>query len=187
MTAKTKTKKAKKIKDDKPKKPKGFQKGHKSGGTSNKGLITQYDREQLALKKIDKVMVTSYITLNSHLPRNELQRIMDEGKVTTLEGMLIRGLIRAYDTGDPAQMEFYLNRLIGKVPQEISHAVKNAYSEMTNEQLIKEKQKHVDSVRKTMQIYEQTKPDVVSMTSNTSEEKIINVIPIIGRGEETDN
>lgn len=144
-----------KLKIVKPKKPKGFQKNNKLTPPRAKG-ITQYDREQLILKKIDNVTVVNYITLNSHLTREQLEYRITKEKPSAIEGMLIRGLLRAYDTGDIHQMNFYLDRLVGKVATTLKHEVANPFKDVPTEELIKQKEQLAVIGRRTMDLYEQT-------------------------------
>ena len=104
--------------------------------------------EDKAFKKVDQVLIDRYLSFNSHLTVDELIAKLNSGTVNVLEGMLIKGYIKAYRTGDPNRMQFYLDRLIGPVVKRISHALENKLENMTNEELIKEKEKYEPILRK---------------------------------------
>ena len=121
--------------------------GSKVAAQSNKNR--QYFRmEDHAFQKVDQVLIDRYLSFNSHLTVDELIAKLNSGTVNVLEGMLIKGYIKAYRTGDPNRMQFYLDRLIGPVVKRISHALENKLENMTDEELIKEKQKYEPLLRK---------------------------------------
>lgn len=141
-----------------------FRKGNLAAGVGNKNAKgrTQADREELAMKKIDAGMVTRYFTLNSHLTIHELIARLQTERVSVLEGMIIKGMIQAQRSGDTGQINFFLDRLIGKVPNKIEHEVKNPYKDMSIEELMQEKQRLNEINRKTLNIIEATNERVIN-------------------------
>ncbi len=54
-----------------------------------------------------------------HLTVPELQQIQRDPETTALEQMLIAVIIKATNQGDDKRLTFYLDRLLGKVPDKI--------------------------------------------------------------------
>ena len=136
-----------------------FTKGNKKsvGNNATRGKA-MYDREELIARKIDNRTITRYLTLNSHLtPRELLDRLREED-VSTLEAMIIKAMLKGYRTGDVNQLNFFFERLVGKVPNQIKHSVDNPYDGMSDEELLAEKRRVTEINRKTMRLIEQTNP-----------------------------
>lgn len=142
------------------KKPRGrpFEKGNKKSKGKKKGF-PQYDAEELATKKVDHGMVSRYCSLNFHLTRRQLEKKLRKGGLSMLEDLVIRSL-----TGNTEGLSYnpvtlpiqeILNRMIGKVPDIISLAVKNKYSHMTTYQLLQEKRRLESANRETVERLEE--------------------------------
>ncbi len=134
-----------------------FKKGNKAakgvGGREGKPTV---DREERLLKKIDAGMITRYLTLNSHLTVQEMQKKLKSAKdISMLEYMTIRGMIVAAQTGDTNRINFFYDRLIGKVPQKITHGLDDPYEGKSTEELIEMKRKLEASGRQTVKHIEQ--------------------------------
>lgn len=154
--AQRKKKAVKKVAKKKPANQTSFKKGNKAAAVKGKGKGTpRYDRETLISKKIDNVTITNYMTLNSHLTPEELIMRLKNEKVSTLESMIIKSLLKGYRTGDIIQLSFFLDRLIGKVPNQIEHSVKNKFDDMSIEELLAEKRRVSEINRRNMTWNEQ--------------------------------
>lgn len=147
-----------------------FKKGNKAGAKktlAKKGTPT-YNRDELLAKKIDKVTITNYLTLNSHLTVHELIKRLETEKVSVLEAMLIKGMIKAYRTGDVYQMNFFLERLVGKVPNQVEHTVNNPYKDMSDEELLAEKKRVSEINRRNMTWNEQNNQRMIQQLEEAS-------------------
>lgn len=139
-------------------KPQDIKKGEKRAlGVKGRKGRPHYDREERLAVRVDKGLVTRYLSLNSHLTLSELkEKIKLNSGISALENMVIRGMIRACNTGDSFQIGFYLDRLVGKVPNKVEHSVPDPFEGMTNDQLLEEKRKLETINRKTMSFIEGT-------------------------------
>lgn len=147
-----------------------FTKGNtRSRGNRGPKGRTKADREQLAVKKIDLDLVTNYFTINSHLTPHELVARLRTQKVSMLEAMIIKGMLRAYRTGDTFQINFFIERLVGKVPNKIEHSVKNPYEGMSIDQLMAEKIRLTELNRKTLDFIETTNERVITLEKEVKE------------------
>ena len=135
------------------KNPKGFQKGNKLSQGKIKDSIG-YDRQALIAKKIDAALITQYITLNSHLTPQQLERRLKTEKVSAIERMLINTLLYVSKTVDVQCMNFVLDRLVGKAIQPIQHMSSDKYDGMTVEQLLQLKADVQLSNEKTLKLIE---------------------------------
>ena len=125
-----------------------FKKGNKmqSKGT-RKTQTSPSTLNKVSNIKIDKALVDRYLTANSHMSVEGLIERLQLGGVSILEGMLIKGMLKAYRTGDPHNLSFFLDRLIGKVPTRIAHSLENELAGMDDEQLMREKEKYALALR----------------------------------------
>lgn len=124
------------------------------GNKSNKNLPVA-DSEARLSRTVDNILVNRYLVENSHSTTAELHAKLENPLTSHLEKMIIRGMVRAEETGDVALLSFFLDRMIGKVPTTINLNKKNSYLEgLTDAQLIEEKKKIEDGNRKTLQIIE---------------------------------
>lgn len=97
--------------------------------------------------RVDKALVDRYLRVNSHLTVEQLiTRLKLEG-VSVLEGMLIKSMLKAYRTGDPHNVNFILDRLIGKVPTRVAHSLENELKDLDDEQLKKKKEMYSLALR----------------------------------------
>lgn len=136
-----------------------FKKGNKVAKGNKSTSAPRITLEKVASQKIDKSVVDRYLTVNSHLTPHELVQRLKLEQVSVLEGMLIKGLLKAYRTGDPHNINFYLDRIIGKVPTRVAHSLENELEGMTDEQLIEEKKKYAGLLREELNELE-TRPGV---------------------------
>lgn len=155
--SKNKIEKLKKV--IKEKKPKGFQKGHKHAKGNPKGVVT-YDSEQLLLKSIDKVLVTNYITLNSHLTVSQMKKKLKDKNVSLLERGICKDLLNLGENGGTSTLGFFLDRLIGKAVQPIELSKKDPLKDLSPEELLEMKKELEASNRQSMTLLEQTHPRV---------------------------
>ncbi len=136
-----------------------FKKGHKkSVGNKSNTNTPQHDREERVLKKVDVRLITRYLTVNSHLSLKEMQaKLKPENakNISMLEYMTIRGMVVAAQTGDTNRINFFYDRLIGKVPQKITHGLDDPYEGKSTEELVEIKRKLEASGRQTLKHIEQ--------------------------------
>lgn len=124
--------------------------------------VTRTELEAFRAIKIDAAMIENYITQNSHLSPHELVARLRNERVSILEAMLIKAMLKGYRNGDVAQLSFFLDRLVGKVPNKIEHEVKNPYKDMSMEELMAEKKKVTELNRKTTQFLETTNERIIN-------------------------
>ena len=138
-----------------------FKKGHtKSKGKSGKKGNTNVPTiDQRAVIKIDKNIVEKYFNLNSGLTPHQIVARLKTLKITMLEAIVMRAMLKAYRGGEAYQCDFVLNRMIGKVPNKIHHEVINPYDAMTIEQLEAEKARLNVVNRNEMTYQERTNPN----------------------------
>lgn len=134
-----------------------FKKGNKAAkGVAGRTDSPQYDKEERILKKVDASLITRYLTVNSHLTVAEMKaKLKKSGSISMLEYMTIRGMIVAAQTGDTNRINFYYDRMIGKVPQKITHGLDDPYEGKSTEELIEIKRKLEASGRQTLKHIEQ--------------------------------
>lgn len=138
-------------KDKKPRKPKKdtvFKKGNTYGRGTPKTQSVPHTLINVSNKKIDKGLVDRYLTVNSHLTVAELCIKLRMPNVSVLEGMLIKGMLKAYRTGDPYNINFFLDRLIGRVPTHIAHSLERELEGLSDEELIAKKRKHAAALER---------------------------------------
>lgn len=136
-----------------------YKKGKKPTGGAPKQR-SSYDREALLAKKIDNVVITNYLTLNSHLSEEQLQKRLKEPNLSSLEKALIKNLIFAADGADIQRLTFVLDRLVGKPKQEIELSKKDPLKDLSPEQLLEMKRELEKSNRQSMDLLEKTNPRV---------------------------
>lgn len=156
---KVSTKKIEKLKKKvKEKKPKGFQKGNKHGG-GVQGTQT-YDSEALLAKTIDKVLVTNYITLNSHLTVPQMKEKLKNQNVSLLERAICKDLLSIGENGGTGTLGFFLDRLIGKAVQPIELSKKDPLKDLSQEELLEMKRELEKTNRQSMTYLENNNPRV---------------------------
>jgi len=139
------------------KKKTSFQPGN-TASVGNRALLGRPGRDAQAreARYIDNLLIEGYIVNNSHLTLLELREKVEGAKMTALEEMLVVAMIRACETGDRNQVEFFLDRTIGKVAQKIKVEKSNPYEGMSDEQLIARKRQIEESNFRTLQFVEAT-------------------------------
>ena len=75
---------------DKPKKPKGFQPGH----TANKGRA-QYDREEIAARRLDQATLFRIINLHIFSPPELLEAVIADPNTNIMEVIICRSLLNS--------------------------------------------------------------------------------------------
>lgn len=137
-----------------------FKPGNKLGRRAKGKTHVTQTLEKVANQKVDKALVDKFLTFNSHLTPNELLKKLKVKPVSILEGMLIKGMLKAFRTGDPHNIDFILNRLIGKVPTRIAHSLDNELQDLTEEQLLERKRQYAEALGNDIQ-KDLTRPGVV--------------------------
>jgi hypothetical protein len=135
--------------------PKGKGNGderQRAGGRAKKGVegVHRPLADELAARKIDKALIDRMITLNSHLSVKDLERKIQRGSLSTIEHVVCSGLVRAAHTGDYNSINFFFDRLIGKVAQKLEVSPGDPFEGMSTEDLIKEKLRLDESNRQTL-------------------------------------
>ena len=161
-----------------------FKKGNKASiSTKNRKGATRLDREALAVKKIDANLVTRIITLNSHLSPHELTARLRTEYVSMLEAMVIKAMIKCYNTGDVHSLNFFFDRLVGKVPNHVKHEVANPYEGMTDAELLAEKERLQKINRDTLELEMKHNPKLVTQEREVTE--FVNGKPEEGSSEDS--
>jgi hypothetical protein len=133
-----------------------FKKNNKNSVGNKGNLNPKADREERIVKKVDAGLISRYLNINSHLTVQEMQaKLKDAKSLSFLEYMTIRGMVVAAQTGDTNRLNFFYDRMIGKVPQKIEHGVADPFEGKTNEELIEIKRKLEATNRQTLKHIEQ--------------------------------
>lgn len=140
----------------------------------------QRDREELLTRKIDAGLISRYLTLNSHLTLKELQHRLKFEEISILEGMTIKGLIMAYKSGNYSQINFFYERLIGKVPNKIEHSVENPLDKLSDAELIAKKRELEETNRRTLRFIEASSASVTNL-----EQEALAIVEASNREAET--
>jgi hypothetical protein len=152
-----------------------FQPGNQAskGVRGRAGKVTMsYDADELAARTIDKALVNKYFTVNSHLTLNQLREKYRSPNLSALEGMIVKSMILGAEQGDTGRIDFFLDRLIGKVPQKVDVTKTNRFENMTLEQLQAEKARLAEINQNRLRLMEQTdrvkqqERDVIEITAN---------------------
>lgn len=127
------------------------------GNTASKGSsglkgLTPLEIEALANKKIDKFLITRYITLNSHLTEDEARQRLEDPTISIFEKRIIGSLIGCDDALNFNQI---LERVAGKVEERHVHQAIDPYEGKTNEELIEEKRRLEEQNRRYLQYVEE--------------------------------
>ena len=133
-----------------------------------------YDAEELAVRKIDKGMVSRYLTVNSHLTKDQLKAKLKNEQVPILEHAVISSLIRAATSGDYYVLDNIFDRMVGKVPNKIEHAKADPFEGKSIDELMQMKRELTESNIKTLRLLEQTERvkqqerEVIELTAKAS-------------------
>lgn len=89
---------------------------------------------------LDRVMVARYISQNLTSTTKQIEEKIDnarkgQGDTSVFEHAICQIMLDSAMEGDPYKMDFLLDRLIGKVKQEVS-LTKGPYSELSDEELL---------------------------------------------------
>lgn len=129
-----------------------FKKGNKaSKGISKAGNSNTTVREIKNLRKIDNTLIVSYITVNSHLTRQELEKRLATERVTSLEEAIVNQLITA-SRGGLDSLNFILDRLVGKVTTKVEITKPDPFENKTVEELNQMKRQLEDEAREVIDI-----------------------------------
>lgn len=125
-------------------------------GVANRKGLAAYDADELATRTIDKQMVSRYLMVNSHLTKDQIKARLATGQVSMLESMVMRTMLRCYYSGEVGILDFFLDRIVGKVPNKVEHTKADPYEGKTLEELQAEKLRLEAINRKTLSFIEQT-------------------------------
>ena len=127
------------------------------GNTTRKGKpgvrnLSPIELEALANKKIDKFLITRYVTLNSHLTEDEARQRLEDPTISIFEKRIIGSLIGCDDALNFNQI---IERVAGKVEERHLHSAIDPYEGKTNEELIEEKRRLEEQNRRYLQYVEE--------------------------------
>lgn len=112
-----------------------FKKGNKAAqGHSNKGLTSPGRKEVKQLRKIDNILVVSYLTVNSHKNQTELRDHIKDPNISSLERAIATTIHHA-SNGSLDCLNFVLDRLIGRVTNKLEVTRPDPYADKTIEEL----------------------------------------------------
>jgi len=123
-------------------------------------------------------MISRYLTLNSHLTVDQIREKIKLRQCSMLEAMVCRGMIMAYVTGDTHRIDFFFERLIGKVPNKIEHSKPDPFEGKTIEELRLMKLQYEEANRRSLNYIEQNSERV-----KQQERDVIEIVNQFGNGE----
>lgn len=102
------------------KKPRGkpFEKGNKI--SPGRTPIPDDVREA---RRIDKEYALDVLSRFLYKSVDELESMVSDSRITVFESMVAKAAIVSIETGDPFRLDFFLNRLIGKVTDKVEHSL----------------------------------------------------------------
>lgn len=127
-----------------------------------------YDSDELSVRKLDKRMVSRYISLNFALSYEELQAKL-KTPISVFERGIISIMMKTADMADQYRMDFLLDRLIGKVKNEIDLTTNSKFDTMTDEQLIEEKQR-LDEINRVRLKHLEEEQGIIDVTPQVERE-----------------
>lgn len=96
-------------------------KDFKAGKSGNPGGMT---KEQAKVRHLTRETLKDLMNTLSSATYEDLQRMLDSPGTTALTMMVVKGILTAIETGDVRQREGILERLVGKVKDEVDVNVK---------------------------------------------------------------
>lgn len=136
MAKDEKKSKKKKVVDSKPKGKKGFQ----PGNTVCKGRAS-YDREEILAKRLDQATLFRIINLHIFSPPELLEAMIADPNTNIMEVIICRSLLNARYKAEVSTIDYYISRLIGKIPDKVIVSDDNPFKDMTLEEM---KAKHAE-------------------------------------------
>lgn len=115
----------------------------KPGNQVNKGRA-QYDREEIAAKKLDQATYFRILNIHFWSPPELLQAVVDDPSTPMIECIVCRAMLNARYKGDIGTLDYFVSRLIGKIPDKLVIDSKNPYDGLTLEEM---KAKHAELVK----------------------------------------
>lgn len=102
--------------------------GTKTGGRDfkkgDKGNPGGFTKEQAKARHLTRETLKDLMNTLNGATHEDMQRMLGEPNTTALTMMIIRGYMNAIETGDMKQIELVLQRLVGKVKDEVDVNVK---------------------------------------------------------------
>lgn len=92
----------------------------KKGQSGNPAGKPPLPPEVKALKKLTQADFETYAVTYLRMSISELERLENTKTLTTLEGIIIKNLIKAVKEGSTSDLNFYLERMFGKVAQNLN-------------------------------------------------------------------
>lgn len=115
----------------------------KPGHQVNKGRV-QYDREEIAAKKLDTATYFRILNIHFWSPVELLESVVNDPSTPMIEMIVCRAMLNARYKGDIHTLDYFVSRLIGKIPDKLVIDSKNPFAEMTLEEM---KAKHAELVK----------------------------------------
>lgn len=128
------------------------------GNKSTKGQST-YRKEEKIIAIVDQKTISRYLSLNAGLTLSEMKEKLKERNrknITMLEYMILRAMVVTAQTGDTTKLNFFFDRLVGRVPQVVKHGLEDPYESKTDEELMEIRRKLNETNRIIMNRIEQT-------------------------------
>jgi len=91
----------------------------KKGSCPNPGGRPKLDPEIKAIRQLTKDQFKELANLLLSGTFEDLQRILDKQETTALTGWMVRVIVQGWEKGDYRTLDELLDRLIGKVPNEL--------------------------------------------------------------------
>ena len=113
-----------------------FQKGN----TVNKDR-PQYDREERAARTLDQATLFRIINLYFWASAEDLDKVIADPKTPTIEAIVCKSMLNARFKGNVSTLDYYISRLIGKIPDKVIVSDDNPFKDMTLEEM---KAKHAE-------------------------------------------
>lgn len=103
---------------------KGFKTGGRNFEKGNPGGPGRPNRKITEIRKINKYVIDELLHKYSYMPFSELPAVVKDKETNALEALIASVYFHGVKNGDQLRLNFLLDRLIGKVKDEVDHNVK---------------------------------------------------------------
>jgi hypothetical protein len=135
---------------------------------SERKYKSTYDKDTLIAKKIDKITMVQYLTLNSHLTPQELKEKLKNERVSSLERIVIRMILNGVVLGSIDTLNFIFDRLVGKVTNKIEVSKPDELEEKSLEELIEMKKQLSITNARTLEFMQATNERVIQQEKDVT-------------------